>query len=256
MTFLEPHPPAQPLVVDAGALSVRAEMEGTKQAALAALEAAAARGASAAFGGMGGSTCPTFDASGGGNGVGGAGGGGATSPTGCSDGSRELFMDLATHPDIAGCSGGWEVPGTVTTESRNPACSRRGGNDGLEPTGWGCSIEDMCASGWHVCLDAAEVAAKSGTGMCAFDAGGFWTTRQSQNMAGTCASGQTNNLVGCGVNFGTPAGGTCSPLNLELREVHCNVTCPWICDGDSLFDEAQIVQKYGSDDGGVICCRD
>src|SRR5437879_2912205 len=60
---------------------------------------------------------------------------------GCSDGEREGFTDLARWPDIAGCSGGFTVPGLVaanpgtacglaTFDTLTPSCERKAGDDG------------------------------------------------------------------------------------------------------------------------------
>ncbi|MFO0744356.1 MAG: MopE-related protein [Myxococcota bacterium] len=66
---------------------------------------------------------------------------------GCSDGTREGFMDYATHALVAACGGAWDQPGLDGA----PSCSRQAGNHGLKASGAGCSAADLCASGWHVC---------------------------------------------------------------------------------------------------------
>src|SRR5581483_6256255 len=80
-------------------------------------------------GGSGNDGSMTVDSGGGGMDSGSTdGGGGKDSPTmdapvdmgiivssiGCSDGTREAFISMNTHPNIAGCSGGWSVPGVST----------------------------------------------------------------------------------------------------------------------------------------------
>jgi hypothetical protein len=203
-------------------------------------------------GGVGGGSCE-FSASGGSS-AGGSHDGDQVA--GCSDGTRELFIDPGVHPDIAGCSGGFSVAGVLSAAARAPQCGRHAGNHGLEPSGWGCSVADLCSLGWHVCESAAEVALKSANGECANDGLGFWATRQSQDDQRLCIAAGNNNLVGCGVGLGEAPHPSCDPLALELRETHCNGSCAWICDGTSVFDEADFVQKYGPEDGGVLCCRD
>jgi hypothetical protein len=165
--------------------------------------------------------------------------------SGCSDGQREGFTDLAAYPGIAGCSGGWSVPGIMidnpgaapacpgiaTFDTVVPACSRRAGNNSSNPSGAGCNVADLCAAGWHVCATAADVAASSPTGCVGVAAPGaeplFFATRQSSTgcgvaatglstdgavcNAGSCAAGcaQTaaisNDVFGCG-NYGEPIG--------------------------------------------------
>ena len=192
-------------------------------------------------------------------GYGGEGGGpvAGSETVGCSDATRELFLDEATHPEIAGCSGGFSIPGTIGLASLTAACNRQGGNDGNRPNGEGCSVEDLRAVGWHVCLDASEVAAKSGTGQCVDDGVGFFSSRQSQNDATSCVVNGRNNLVGCGSGIGDVAdAASCAPLTVELREVHCDDSCAWLCDDPQLFNEAEVVQKLSDEDGGVLCCKD
>src|SRR5207244_3044167 len=43
-------------------------------------------------------------------------------PIGCSDGTREAFVSMNTHPNIAGCSGGFSVAGVTTQNSMSPQC--------------------------------------------------------------------------------------------------------------------------------------
>ena len=79
------------------------------------------------------------------------------SPIGCSDGTREAFTNMGTHPNIAGCSGGFSVAGVTTQNSMSPQCNRGAGNSSGNTFGNGCSVEDLCAAGWHVCTSSAEV---------------------------------------------------------------------------------------------------
>jgi len=168
------------------------------------------------------------------------------SVVGCADGTREGFVDMAANPQIAGCSGGWSIPGVMlqnpgtapqcpsvpTFDTRSPACDRMGGNDGPNPDGVGCNVADLCANGWHVCTGAADVEnhAPNGcaTATLAADPPLLFVSRQSSNGCCACASGtrtdsdcdalecttgcaQTadtaNDVFGCG-NFGEPPDGT------------------------------------------------
>ena len=160
---------------------------------------------------------------------------------GCADGQREGFVDGSTYPDIAGCSGGWSVPGIhtqnpgsdpecglYTFDTVTPTCARAAGDDGSNPSGTGCDVADLCAEGWHVCDSAADVAAGSPTGCVGAtteaDPPLFFATRQTGTGCGVCATGagteanctgstcaaaclQTaataNDLFGCG-NLGSP----------------------------------------------------
>jgi hypothetical protein len=164
----------------------------------------------------------------------------AASAVGCADGTREGFVDVNVFPVIAGCSGGFDIPGVVaenpgtapncpsvtTYDTVDPACCRRGGNTGPNPEGIGCNVADLCAVGWHVCEGADDIIRHSPGGCTAGTAPGdpplFFVTRQSSNGCGDCATGNrtdpgcngagcttgcaptartTNDVFGCG-NFG------------------------------------------------------
>lgn len=165
---------------------------------------------------------------------------GTAAATGCADGSREGFTNLNANPNIAGCSGGWSIPGVmatnpgvapacgnvVTHNTVTPACGRMGGDDGLNPNGNGCNVADLCAAGWHVCTTSADITAHSpsvcGNATTPTDPPLFFVSRQSSNGCGVCATGTrtdadcnasactqgcaqtavtSNDIFGCG-NFG------------------------------------------------------
>jgi hypothetical protein len=190
-----------------------------------------------------------------------SGSGGGVDAVGCSDGSREYFVDLQGQPDIAGCSGGFSVAGVSTPGSMAPACGRVAGNDSANPTGSGCTVEDLCSVGWHVCVDAADVGNSSSTGQCdAAAPNEFWLTRQVQDSQGTCAPPPAvNNITGCGTLGGSPQDPqSCAPLTNRMRAADCVPTQAWYC-GATQADgaiESQLVVKVGPAEGGVLCCRD
>lgn len=190
-----------------------------------------------------------------------SGSGGGVDAVGCSDGSREYFVDLQGQPDIAGCSGGFSVAGVSTPGSLAPACGRVAGNDSANPTGSGCTVEDLCSEGWHVCLDAADVGSSSSTGQCDPAAPNeFWLTRQVQDSQGTCTQPPAvNNITGCGTLGGSPQDPqSCAPLTNRMRAADCVPTQAWYC-GATQADgaiESQLVVKVGPAEGGVLCCRD
>ena len=200
-------------------------------------------------------------AAGGAGGIGGAGGmGGApVSDIGCADDTRELFDDAVAEPDIAGCSGAWDVPGINTPASMMPACNREAGNDGVNAAGTGCSVEDLCAEGWAMCLSSAEVALKAATGMCpASGPAGLWATRQGgMPSSPECEDGNPDDIVGCGYTIGVVTGMTCVPLNRQLTHPHCTSSLNWDCADSATYVtmEQAIVTKPGVDEGGVLCCR-
>lgn len=195
---------------------------------------------------------------------------------GCADGHREGFRSLRRYPDIAACAGGFQVAG-VTTDAP-PRCERHGGDDGTNPTGVDCSVEDLCAAGWHVCVGPAEVAARSRDGCAgAHDAeGAFFATRTSGPGCGVCATGSatdcggndcradcamsaqtTNDLFGCGTIGAVPEATTCGVLDRFSHDQCAMLPAPWTCtDEGSGTHEASVVTKPGPEAGGVLCCRD
>jgi hypothetical protein len=193
------------------------------------------------------------------------GGGGSTvvSLVGCSDGTREGYLDLAKYPTVAACSGGWDEAGLTSAASRTPQCNRRAGNDGERPTGGGCSAADLCAVGWRVCENAEALATVPDGCADAIAPFGdnrvFFVTRQ--RVAGlTCsATAQgSNNVYGCG-NFGGTSDHSCNPLTRLLRDTDCDNNAPWSCSngtlGNDVLELDQIV-KGGPLHGGVLCCKD
>jgi len=194
----------------------------------------------------------------GGSSAGGPGGGPKISPTGCSDDQREAYLDMEAEPDIAACAGGFSIPGVSTEDSRTPKCNHVAGDDSDSPVGKGCSVEDLCAKGWHVCDSAKDVKDSSQSNGCPTDYSGeiFWLTRQGQNSSVECVESGTNNLVGCGMVLGQSTPESCAPLDRAMRFNHCaDASVLWSC-GESSQQEGQHVVKPGSDQGGVLCCRD
>jgi len=236
---------------------------------------AAAGGNSGTGGGTVGGQLGTDDAAAGTGGNGGESGdprdGGETSdkpPTaiGCADGTREAFADPARFPAIAGCAGGWSVPGLLTEGSLAPGCARAAGNDGRNATGIDCTVEDLCADGWHVCRGASELTQMGVTcqdsGIAPGTAGGgamFFATRQRGTAPTGCSPEATmgsNNLHGCG-NFGRIEDPGCAPpLDRQIENTACATNPPWSCtDPTSIMTEAMVATKSGPARGGVLCCR-
>jgi hypothetical protein len=175
--------------------------------------------------------------------------------SGCSDGSREGFVDLTTFPDIAGCSGGFELPGLLTTLA--PACEGLAGNDSENPAGTACNAADLCAAGWHICATSSDVESSSPSGCTGATVDGdpdlFFATRQSGNGNGDCNSG-ANDVFGCG-NLGVTPSGNCAPLDRFSTDVCSGLAAPWDCGVDGV-NEANNVTKSAAAGGGVLCCRD
>ena len=194
----------------------------------------------------------------GGTASGGTGGGtGGVSTVGCSDGSREAFKIVSQWPNVAGCDGGWTVPGVLSAVSMNPACNRNAGNSSSNPAGSGCSVADLCAPGWEVCPDRNTFDNKSPTG-CALDFNtSLYLVRQGMSSFGTGCSFATsaNNIIGCGQDLGNQPASSCSPLNTYMTLSACNADPFWNC-GNDATNEGQNVVKSGPGHGGVICCKE
>ncbi len=174
------------------------------------------------------------------------------SPIGCADGTRDALIDQAVYPNIAACAGGFGIPGVHVDA---PQCNRQGGNHGPLPDGMSCSIDDLCAAGWHLCISMEEVFAAG-----LVDCGGiswntqFFVTRQSGEGSSTCGATGTNDLYGCG-DIGYPKIVACNPLNRSTGNLCSDLMGPWACRANA-FDEANNVVKTGSDYGGALCCVD
>jgi len=177
---------------------------------------------------------------------------GAPVDNGCADGEREALEDEVTYPNIAACAGGFMVPGVVVNV---PYCDRMGGDDGPEPAGAGCSIEDLCGEGWHVCVDRLEVM-DAGVADCDMEAfgGSFFATRQSGEGNNTCNATGVNDVFGCGdIGYANIEG--CAPLNRSSANGCSMLPAPWDCN-TSLTQEAEFITKQGPEFGGALCCRD
>jgi len=187
---------------------------------------------------------------------------GSPSIIGCSDGSREGFRAITDWPDVAGCAGGWQVPGLLADASRRPACNRAAGNHSRNPDGTGCSAADLCAPTWHACLDGPEVARRSPasgcTGIVSPGEQAFFVVMAGASHQGVCYPdpSATNDLHGCG-SIGQPESGDCAPLNRRMDFADCMATGVWQCGtAQESLDEANVVTKPGSSLGGVLCCKD
>ncbi|HEY3237587.1 MAG TPA: hypothetical protein VGJ84_22900 [Polyangiaceae bacterium] len=180
--------------------------------------------------------------------------------TGCADQTREGFFD---SPGIAACAGGWQIPGSALSLTINPQCMRQAGNSSNNPTGVGCTVEDLCAMGWHVCTTPADVAGHTtnGAGCSALGnaAQGLFITRMSWDFNLGCEQTDHNNLVGCAAGGTLDMSGSwtsCDPLNAgwTWHQCACASIAGWCCSATSGSLEGDSVIKAGPDYGGVLCC--
>jgi hypothetical protein len=218
----------------------------------------------------GGGTAGTGSGAAGAGSGGGAGAAGATAhpELGCSDGTREGYLDESKYPNIAACAGAWAEPGLASMASRTPQCDRRAGNDGDKSDGRGCSVADLCASGWHVCETGKAVLVAAGPTGCADALAPFANNQpvffvSRQRAVGLDCDNTTqtgaNNVYGCG-NIGSAADkASCAPFTHMLRDSDCQVQAPWVCaDGpvSTASTEYNVVTKESSSHGGALCCKD
>ena len=181
---------------------------------------------------------------------------------GCSDGTREGFVDPIAWHDIAGCAGAWSLPGLQNDRALVPQCGRAAGDTGANPHGTNCSVADLCAEGWHVCEDADDVAASSPTGCESASPLGyaaFFVVRGGATWSGVCGPDRawSNDLHGCG-SYGRAESQDCWPLSRRFGFADCADTAGvWLCGGpDQHLDEGSYVAKNGGALGGALCCRD
>jgi hypothetical protein len=174
---------------------------------------------------------------------------------GCADGQREGFLSLQSHPAIAACAGGFALPGVLGLAG--PACARGAGDDGAFPDGAGCNALDLCAAGWHLCRDAAEVASTSPTvcaGSTVAPEAAFFVTAQHGPGQGRCGTTGTNDVFGCGT-LGKQPNAFCAPLDRWGGDQCSDLSPPWACSGGNTTEALHVV-KPGAAVGGALCCRD
>ncbi len=202
---------------------------------------------------------------------------------GCADGEREGFVDISTHPRIAGCAGAWSIPGILEHNPGEPAeCpgvkthdtthwSCGGTGDDLDRViGEGCNVSDLCAPGWHVCTGALDVAVNSRDGCRSAakptDPPMFFAVRQSSTGCAQCASGDrvdsacrsntcspgcrqtaliANDIFGCGnLGFGVSTP-TCQPLDRFSNDKCVGFSnTPWSCDLPGPEDDRGVCEAY------------
>jgi len=177
---------------------------------------------------------------------------------GCSDNTREGFTDQTIYPNIAGCSGGWSIPGL--RDVNYIKCNRDAGNNGLYPNGNGCTAQDLCAENWHICQSPTEVqnALPSGT-VCEasqFPAGTdeLFATQVTGSGNNLCDEVGFNDVFGCGNTPTNTPQSDCSPLNIASDDLCGKLPSPpWNCGTDHINENVNVF-KTGPTNGGVLCC--
>lgn len=195
---------------------------------------------------------------------------------GCSDLTREGYLDLVIYDKIAACGGAWNVPGIHHNEG--PACGRKAGNMGENFMGEGCNVEDLCAEGWHVCLGKDDLKSRTTLGcgdiMAGLPAGtsSFFLTRTSSTGTHHCAPDtigspvNANDIFGCGnmgyliADAGASQAALCDPLTRASNNNCMSLdTSAWDCYGpitDGWHEADYVTKKIPDISGGVLCCKD
>lgn len=184
-------------------------------------------------------------------------------PSGCSDGTGEAQLE---DGQLYACAGAWSVPGVV--DETEPMCERKAGNDGVEPSGEGCTVSDLCTSGWHVCRDASDVALHGGDGACerigppSPDGTGpyiYLTRQRGTGEDAACApdgsEDSADDAWGCGT-LGLEAV-DCRPLDRHLG-LGDGGGCGegFECGDDPAAEGRNITKHEPTQGGGVLCCSD
>ena len=189
-------------------------------------------------------------------------------------------MSLFAPADAPSC------PGLSPQDTRNPACGNGAGDDSAHPSGAGCNVADLCAPGWHVCLDSNDVSHSSSNGCVGAtnptDGPLLFLTRQSSTGCGVCATGTStvascnsatcavgclqtehisNDVFGCG-NYGAASNSTaCGPLGRFSGNMCGSISGQgWACDAPGSADNNGLCETFtivhaNPSTGGVVCCR-
>jgi hypothetical protein len=201
---------------------------------------------------------------------------------GCSDGTREGFRKIDSQPRIAGCAGGWSIPGLLSSAARTAQCGHRSGNSySVNPIGNGCSVADLCSPQWHPCNNGQDLLKHSPGGCEGILSPGeraFFLVMTGASNMGMCYPEPSpdssadfilkNDLHGCGSNnIGLAESDQCSPLTRRMGFDECDKTkdmkeademgSVWNCgNSNQSLSEAEMVYKTGPSLGGVLCCKD
>jgi hypothetical protein len=164
---------------------------------------------------------------------------GACVDVGCSDGTREAFLDLAKFPDIAGCAATWPV-----SSMRAPRKLPRCGNSAAA-----CEAPlDACAEGWHVCGNtegnATDITSRIGQADCSAQKGRFAGALGDQSCTPCTELGA--GAVCCGDGCIQQQGSCLWPMATAWFGVRDGVAA--LC--------GKLDNPIVSDQLGVMCCRD
>jgi hypothetical protein len=185
--------------------------------------------------------------------------------SGCADGTREAFTDVARYPTIAGCEAWWEG-------SQSMRAPRSGQEWCGNSTGIKCTVPaDACATGWHVCMQSgwpADIRDRPSyaTGADAGSKALPWLDCQQANSGHWFAAGSSS-------AYPVGQGGSCSafPLGCYADDVSgymdtvacgtstssagCN-NAVWTGYTFGIGPPCAAVGAIRTDQNGVLCCQD
>jgi hypothetical protein len=155
---------------------------------------------------------------------------------GCTDGTREGFVDVTVHPDLAACAGAWQ--GDLDTST---------------------SADGLCATGWHVC-NAADSEPRALTMQVATSFPGCFAFRASVDGLDGCEALDCTNAPGR--DNVAAVGGSCGTLSGVSRMVADGGAC--LADRGIIASQCCSVSLPGPSrtagcpqrgESGVLCCR-
>jgi len=115
----------------------------------------------------------------------------------------------------------------------------------------GCSAEDLCASGWHICTDQADFSLSSGNcSELVSDLPTFYATAQGSAGSNICDGNGANDIFGCGRACGAPTS-QCGSLDRVLTSM--TPLAGWDLGSIDTAERDNVSKAEGS--GGVLCCR-
>ncbi|MCW5801404.1 MAG: hypothetical protein KIT31_03265 [Deltaproteobacteria bacterium] len=161
-------------------------------------------------------------------------------PIGCADGERDGFADFEVFPRIAACAGVW-VP---AASLRKPATGSPCGGEVM------CaSPADLCATGWHICSSAQELAVVSAEQCAEAGEGQYLAAMSSSAAEGECDPGLVDAMP-------------CRERGANAQPVCCGEGCVDARCRDAVWKGATAIASSGLACGasavaigdGVLCC--
>lgn len=187
---------------------------------------------------------------------------GAPPVIGCSDGSREGFVSRERFPSIAACAGRWEGEQNLRSAPVGVACG--------EPSAGRCpGPADLCASGWHVCMqngwpgDLMDRISQNDCHGAVAGTGVFLAASDHTGVAGRCERATPMPCVGTlpswRYHVDTLACGTAAE---SPRDNCCPTRCDVLWPNNTWARRDMACNAAFTDRGsdrlvtGVLCCRD